>query len=285
MMLRELRHRALGNSDDLILEHRCYNGACLLAGVGCVVSSFFNFIFDLHIRAVFIPFFIGLVYLYLYYLSRRESEYKPVLWLYVLAGSVLLIVTWIYNAGINGSITFVSMVALVAMTVVLKRRRLLLVVTVFLPIMTGMFAVEYFRPDLVVPYESLTQRFTDVFFTCVISTAVIFFVLNLILSSYDRDRRELDRSNRLLEEKMNDLSRINVELEDALDRVDTLSGLLPICSSCKKVRDDEGYWNQIENYIRKHSRASFTHGICPECAKRLYPDLQVTKRRGPRNGD
>jgi len=284
-MLKEFRHRTLGNSDDFILEHRCYNGVCLLAGFGCVIASFFNSIFNLHVHAVLVPFLIGLVYFVLYYLSRRESEYKPILWLYILAGSVLLILTWIYNAGINGSITFVSMVALVAMTVVLKRRRLLLVVIVFLPIMTGMFAVEYFRPDLVVPYGSLTQRFADVFLTCIISTSVIFFILNLILSSYDRDRRELDRSNHLLEEKMNDLSRINEELEDALDRVETLSGLLPICSSCKKVRDDQGYWNQIEIYIRKHSRASFTHGICPECAKRLYPDLQLTKRRGPRNGD
>jgi hypothetical protein len=62
-----------------------------------------------------------------------------------------------------------------------------------------------------------------------------------------------------------------VELKDALDKVKTLSGLLPICSSCKKIRDDKGYWNQIENYIRSHSNAIFSHGICPDCARKLYP--------------
>jgi hypothetical protein len=51
-----------------------------------------------------------------------------------------------------------------------------------------------------------------------------------------------------------------------------LKGLLPICSSCKKIRDDNGYWNQIENYISRHSRAEFTHSICPDCAKKIYPE-------------
>ena len=61
------------------------------------------------------------------------------------------------------------------------------------------------------------------------------------------------------------------ELEESLERIRLLSGLLPICSSCKRIRDDEGSWRQIEEYIGAHSEATFTHGICPECARRLYP--------------
>ena len=67
------------------------------------------------------------------------------------------------------------------------------------------------------------------------------------------------------------------ELKEALAKVKTLSGLLPICSSCKKIRDDKGYWNQIETYIRQRSEADFTHGICPKCAKMLYPGLLKNK--------
>ena len=58
------------------------------------------------------------------------------------------------------------------------------------------------------------------------------------------------------------------ELEDALAKVKTLSGMLPICASCKKIRDDKGYWMQIESYVRDHSEAEFSHGVCPECAKK-----------------
>lgn len=65
------------------------------------------------------------------------------------------------------------------------------------------------------------------------------------------------------------------KLLKALKKIKTLSGLLPICASCKKIRDDKGYWNQIESYIEKHSDAQFSHAICPACAKKLYPDLEI----------
>ena len=67
------------------------------------------------------------------------------------------------------------------------------------------------------------------------------------------------------------------ELQNALAEVKTLSGLLPICASCKNIRDDKGYWNQIESYIRNHSEAEFSHSICPECVTKLYPELSDDK--------
>ena len=64
-----------------------------------------------------------------------------------------------------------------------------------------------------------------------------------------------------------------VELQETLAKIKTLSGLLPICANCKKIRDDKGYWQQVELYIEKHTTAEFSHGICPDCKKELYPDL------------
>lgn len=63
------------------------------------------------------------------------------------------------------------------------------------------------------------------------------------------------------------------ELQDAMKNIRVLRGFLPICASCKKIRDDKGYWSQIESYISKHSEARFSHGVCPECTRKLYPDL------------
>ena len=67
------------------------------------------------------------------------------------------------------------------------------------------------------------------------------------------------------------VERRTLDLQRALDNVKKLSGFLPICASCKKIRDDKGYWNQIEEYIRDHSEAEFSHSYCPDCARRLYP--------------
>ena len=61
------------------------------------------------------------------------------------------------------------------------------------------------------------------------------------------------------------------ELQEALSKIKILKGLLPICAACKKIRNDKGYWEQIESFIRAHSEADFSHGICPECAQKLYP--------------
>jgi two-component system cell cycle sensor histidine kinase/response regulator CckA len=68
--------------------------------------------------------------------------------------------------------------------------------------------------------------------------------------------------------------RLIEELKEALKRVKTLNGLLPICASCKKIRNDGGYWEQVESYIRSRSNAEFTHGICPDCVRSLYPEYQ-----------
>jgi PAS domain S-box-containing protein len=75
--------------------------------------------------------------------------------------------------------------------------------------------------------------------------------------------------------------RLILELRDALNKVRTLHGMLPICASCKKIRNDKGYWEQIESYLEDHSEAEFTHGICPDCARALYPKLHKNRGASP----
>jgi DNA-binding response OmpR family regulator len=70
-----------------------------------------------------------------------------------------------------------------------------------------------------------------------------------------------------------ELTKKNIALEQALSEIKTLRGIIPICSSCKKIRDDAGYWHQVEVYVRDHSEADFSHGMCEECARKLYPDI------------
>jgi hypothetical protein len=74
-----------------------------------------------------------------------------------------------------------------------------------------------------------------------------------------------------VQKRTKDLQDTNNKLTESLAKVKVLSGLVPICSGCKKIRDDKGYWNQLETYVSKHSDAVFSHGLCPVCVKRLYP--------------
>lgn len=87
----------------------------------------------------------------------------------------------------------------------------------------------------------------------------------LLMLNSQRLEAELKHSEAQLAEKV-------TSLKKALSEVKTLTGLLPMCASCKRIRDDKGYWNQLERYIMMHSDARFTHGVCPDCARQLYPE-------------
>ena len=76
----------------------------------------------------------------------------------------------------------------------------------------------------------------------------------------------------IIQNNANEIKGKNDLLQKQLNEIKRLRGLLPICASCKKIRKDDGYWEVIETYIAEHSEADFSHGICPECVKKLYPE-------------
>jgi YesN/AraC family two-component response regulator len=84
---------------------------------------------------------------------------------------------------------------------------------------------------------------------------------------------DLAKTNAALQAESTERARLIQELQKALANVKSLSGLLPICAGCKKIRDDNNYWHQVESYVQKHSEATFTHGLCPDCIKKYYPEL------------
>ncbi len=86
--------------------------------------------------------------------------------------------------------------------------------------------------------------------------------------------RDITERRRLLEEKSELIERLSAALSD----IRTLEGIVPICVSCKKVRDDSGYWEQVESYVSSHTMAEFSHGICPDCTARLYPELDASAK-------
>jgi two-component system, OmpR family, response regulator VanR len=108
-------------------------------------------------------------------------------------------------------------------------------------------------------------------------------IIDLLLSTYEnaiQKNSELKKTHNdlisvylQLEQKNIELEKINHHLQQALTEVKTLSGLLPICAHCKKIRDDQGYWSQIETYMAERIDVEFTHGICPSCASKYFPSV------------
>ena len=101
------------------------------------------------------------------------------------------------------------------------------------------------------------------------------------LNKHRMDSILLHRSIRYSMERFNNIrqkEKLIKELKEALDNINTLQGLLPICASCKNIRNDDGYWIQLESYLTSHSDLNFTHSICPDCVKKLYPEFTRNKK-------
>jgi|GEM_PF-1192871 len=273
-MLQKLETIAIGPIDKFELEHRCYNGVCLAAGLGCLLGVVNNVLLSLPLMATLVTALVGIIYLWLYFDSRRRESYRPYIWVYILNGAILLAITWFLNGGISGPDLVISMVALVALSAVMKTDRFLVVFYLFIPIMSLLFLTEYYFPSAVIGYSTPKQRFIDVYLSLIVATTVIYAILITILQSYKSEKERLDAANLLLSEKMELLNESNANLQKATGEIKTLSGMLPICAACKKIRDDQGYWNQIESFISEYSDAAFSHSICPACARKLYPELE-----------
>lgn len=86
-------------------------------------------------------------------------------------------------------------------------------------------------------------------------------------------RDSIKEKNTILDQKNRELKRLNEQLTESLEKIKTLEGIIPICCVCKNIRDDQGYWEQMEKYISEHSQATFSHGICPDCIQKHYSDL------------
>jgi len=132
------------------------------------------------------------------------------------------------------------------------------------------FVAELEKKGRVLYREAQFRRKTGELFTGLISSEVISIrntqcVLTVIQDISTRKQAELEREQ------------IIRQLQDALDQVKTLRGFIPICANCKKIRDDKGYWNEVEKYVTEHSDAQFSHGMCPDCLQKLYPDFVTIK--------
>jgi len=90
---------------------------------------------------------------------------------------------------------------------------------------------------------------------------------------------DLNKSNTKLKNEINERKQIEKELRDAITKINALEGIIPICAHCKKIRDDKGFWNQIEVFIENYSLVEFSHSICPECVNKLYPDLEIEEEK------
>jgi hypothetical protein len=200
----------------------------------------------------------GLTALWLWWESRR-GRCRPTLLLLVFL--LVLSACWFINGGSVGSIPYYFFDAVLVPVIFTRRwRRAVLVVLVAANVL-ALFALEHAFPEWVVPFATQADQTLDLGTGLLVCLMGIVVVASIVVGEHFREQ---DR-----------LTDLNARLQQSLEEVRTLRGLLPICAWCKKVRDDRGLWRQIEEYVTAHSEAAFTHGVCPDCFERSQRELDA----------
>ena len=201
---------------------------------------------------------------YLY--SMKTRTYRKPAYLTTLNFFVLLAVSWFATYGSRGSVAYYFFIFVTYSVVFFSKNIRLFIGSVILYIV-GLLLIENRFPDLLVNYDSPFQQSLDIGMSLILCLLINILVIHSIYREYLREREMKDN---LLRQALLDKE----EIETMYREIKILQGCLPICASCKKIRDEKGDWNQIEKYLSEHSEAKLSHGVCPECVARLYPELK-----------
>ena len=149
--------------------------------------------------------------------------------------------------------------------------RQLTLIAIFM--LVGMTIYEVLKQVISPDITIWQSHIITIIFSTVCATAASYF----ILSKQNELNRRLTSKNIESERLKKELEKTVEKLENSLKEVKTLTGFLPICAACKKIRDDKGYWNQLESFIKERSDVDFSHSICPECADKLYSEYDISE--------
>jgi len=254
----------LGDKKTQTFENRTFNTVMLSVGVaGLALLSYDIILGNIASQIIDISCIVYSMSCYFYSLkscNHNKLVITTFIFLYIAISS-----GWFFNNGIHGGIPFFFFVLCCYSGIFFKKPFLnaipLIIVTVlFLSI------IEFLNPDIVILYKSRIHNFLDLGASIIICLVISGVSIHIIYKKYDIER-ELNK--KMLNQAISDKELI----ESSIKEIQILRGLLPICSYCKKIRDDGGEWMQLEKFIQENSEAKFSHSMCPECARSVYPDF------------
>lgn len=254
-----------GLKEPFTFENRIFNAVMLLVAATGMATVVLNLVIGNHVLQIIISLLCALVPILCFLYSIVCRQYKKLIVPTVVFFESVLVVGWFVTGGINGSVPYYFFILIIYSVVFLDHPFRVAVPLVSLSVVL-LSIIDFSCPELIINYDNGKQKYIDVCFSiflCLIITSAIIFV---IFREYKNERNNKDL---MLDQAIRDREII----DNAMREIKVLKGLLPICSHCKKIRDDQGSWRQLEEYILAHSEAQFSHSLCSKCAKQLYPDF------------
>lgn len=254
----------IGDPSTHTFENRIFNTAMLsISLAGIILLSYDIFVGNIISQTIDISCIIYSLSCYIY--SLKDNHHDKL----ILPTFVFLYISiasgWFFNNGIHGGMPFFFFI-LSCYSCVFFKKPFNISIPFIITTVLILISIEFFHPELVTSYTSKAHHFLDVSASIFICLIVNGISIHIIYKRYELERK---LNQIMLNQAINDKELI----EKSMNEIQILRGFLPICSHCKKIKDDKGDWNQLELFIQNNSEAQFSHSLCPECAQTYYPEF------------
>jgi len=252
----------LGNKATQTFENRTFNAVMIFIGAtGAILFSYDFFLGNIASQCTDILCIIYSISCYIYsikYGTHKKLATATFVFLYIVIST-----GWFFNNGINGSIPYFFFILSCYAGVFFKEPLKTAIPAIIATVLT-LVTIEFTKPELISFYTSRIYNFIDVTISIITCLIINGISIHIIYKKYNTEKNiNLKMLNQAIADKE--------LLEKSMNEIQVLRGFLPICSHCKKIRDDQGEWKQLEKYIQDNSEAKFSHSMCPECALTMYP--------------
>jgi hypothetical protein len=249
---RSLESALWGDIQTTTLENRVFNILMFMVFIVGFVQTAMNVVIGQELILSFLGAAAMLIGLAAYLYSLRTKNYKPfVAPVFILFLVIITIASFLDN-GIKGSTPYLFFIPVVGANIFLKNRSRNIYIAFTMFLLALLLIAECCFPQYI--YRSSTTdkmlKF-DFAITIILTVGVVVAILRIVFDQQEKDRERLAK---------------------AYAEIAALQGILPICSKCKKIRDDKGYWNKLEAYMKNHKKIEFTHGLCPDCLEKMLSD-------------
>ncbi len=262
--IQQIADNLFGDSTKISLENRIFNTVMFFIGLTGITTLIYGVIIHDNIYQIAVSSLCAVIPGCCYLYSLKKRTFRKLITPANIFFYLALTAAWFFTNGVHGSLPFFFFVLVTYGNIFIKNPFKL-----YLPfILTSIIALliaEYYWPFLFFKYSSRSQEFLDIGISLILCLIINGSIIHFVFREYFRERTLKDE---ILIQTLKDKETI----DKAFKEIRVLRGFLPICANCKKIKDGEGTWKRLEEYISMHSEAQFSHGICPACVKELYPD-------------
>lgn len=262
-----------GDLQHYSLENIIFNACSLLATFTTIFLAIKERIFDVSASSMFMNETTTILFIVLYYFGRRGIKTNWPFWIYLLIVSIIMLMEWFVIAGIDG-VAWVLFITICAITQTMFSGYHLIaaniwnystLITIYILTKLNIYTIPGMQSSAV----NIDYYMVDI---AVLATVTALLV-HIVMKNYREQHVKVIVLNDDLVNAGLHLEEKNLELSAALAEISDLREIIPICASCKNIRNDDGYYETVEKYIQRHSEVNFSHTICPDCLKKENPEI------------